>query len=278
MENEHNNPQPVFMQAETVLAVTDVAASIAYWHEVLGFPAKWTWGTPPVHGGVSWQGVGVQFSLQPELAAASKGNSIWMRVKHIEALYAMHRQRNAEIVSSLANQPWGLRDYTVRELNGYYITFATPVTGREKSHAVLPPSVRIIARKPSKEEYRSLQTSVGWTTSPDDHKVEKVLAAALHAVVAEDAQSGEAIGCALLLGDDQTFYYVKDVMVRKDWQGKRVGTALMQGITGWLENSAARNALVGLYTGEGLEAFYRQFGFGQAFGMIRFTPSPPHEQ
>ena len=278
MENEYIDLQPVFMLAETVLAVTDVAASIAYWHEVLGFPAKWTWGTPPTHGGVSWQGVGVQFSLRPELAAASKGNSIWMRVKHVEALYAMHLQRKADIVSPLANQPYGMKEYTVRELNGYYISFASPVADREKSQSILPASVRIVERTPSREEYRGLQTSVGWTVSTDDHKVDQVLAAAVHAVVAEDMQNGEAVGCALLLGDNQTFYYVKDVMVRKEWQGKQVGTALMKALTYWLENSAANNAMVGLYTGETLEPFYRQFGFGQTFGMIRFTPSPPPGQ
>lgn len=272
MENDEKPLQPVFMQAETVLAVTDVVASVAYWHEVLGFPAKWTWGNPPVHGGVSWQNVGVQFGLDPKLAEASRGNAIWMRVKQADALYAFHRENKAEIVSPLELQPWGMRQYTVKELNGYYLHFAEPAAEREKSNLMLSPSVRIVGRKPEKEEYRALRTSVGWAVLPDDHKVRQILDAALYAVVAEDADTGDVIGCALLLGDNQTFYYVKDVMVRKDWQGKKVGTALMRALVHWLENSAAKHALVGLYTGETLEPFYRQFGFGQAFGMIRFTP------
>lgn len=39
--------------AEPVLAVRNVAETVTYWHEVLGFPGKWTWGNPPNHGGVS---------------------------------------------------------------------------------------------------------------------------------------------------------------------------------------------------------------------------------
>ena len=90
------------------------------------------------------------------------------------------------------------------------------------------------------------------------------------AVVAEDKQHNETVGCSLLLGDNASFYYVKDVMVYPNWQRKRVGTALMQALTKWLEKNAANNALVSLITGETLESFYQQFGFAQAFAMIRY--------
>src|SRR5688572_18376177 len=99
MGNSENGLQPIFSHVEPVLAVTDISETITYWHDVLGFPAKWTWGDPPNHGGVSWQKVFIQFSLNPELAAVSKGHSIWIRLQHIEALYSFHQQKNAEIVA-----------------------------------------------------------------------------------------------------------------------------------------------------------------------------------
>ena len=111
---------------------------------------------------------------------------------------------------------------------------------------------------------------MGWSPSTDDPIIKAILAAAVFAVVAEDTGSGEITGCALLLGDHASFYYVKDVMVRPDWQGKRVGTVLMQALTDWLEKNAANNALVGLITGEALESFYQQFGFAQSFAMLRY--------
>jgi GNAT superfamily N-acetyltransferase len=71
----------------------------------------------------------------------------------------------------------------------------------------------------------------------------------------------------LLLGDHASFYYIKDVMVRPEWQCKRVGTALLQSISHWLESNAVSNSMVGLITGENLEPFYRQFSFRPVFGM-----------
>ncbi|WP_431212025.1 hypothetical protein ACQ86N_40715 [Puia sp. P3] len=98
----------------------------------------------------------------------------------------------------------------------------------------MPPTIRVVPRVPTAKEYQRLQVSVGWgkevveAKSPADlaavdAKTEKVLAAAIHGVVAEEA-NGEVVGCALLLGDGISYYYVKDVMVHKNWQGCRIGT------------------------------------------------------
>jgi hypothetical protein len=43
----------------------------------------------------------------------------------------------------------------------------------------------------------------------------------------------------------------------------------MQKVNDWIEENAAPGSLVGLYTGENLAPFYRQFGFSEGFGMCR---------
>ena len=40
MGNEENGLQPIFSHVEPVLAVQDVAETIAYWQDVLGFPTN----------------------------------------------------------------------------------------------------------------------------------------------------------------------------------------------------------------------------------------------
>ena len=271
MSHREDELQPVLSHAEPVLAVRDISETIRYWQDVLGFPAQWTWGEPPTHGGVSWHGVYIQFSQNPALAAASKRNSIWIRVQRVEALYRFHQKNKAEIVAPLENQPWGMAQYSLRETNGHFLHFAgAPLADRERSTATLPPTVRIMGRMPTAKEYGHLHSAVGWSTAMHDAMAEACLAAAVFAAVAEDTASGEVIGCALLLGDHASFYYVKDVMVHPHWQGKRVGTALMQELTYWMERNATDNALVGLFAGEGLAPFYQQFGFAQTFGMIRY--------
>jgi hypothetical protein len=269
MQNEGDEFQPVFSHVEPVLAVKNITETILYWQNVLGFPAKWTWGEPPVHGGVSWQKVFIQFTLKPELATASAGNSIWIRVQRLEKLYTLHQMKNAEIISPLTMQPWGLAEYTVLDINEYYIHFAGIIDEKEKSEAALSQDIRIIERLPSINDYRHLALSVGWSPSNDDSIINTILSSAIFGVVAENKQH-EIIGSAMLLGDNASFYYIKDVMVHPLWQRKRVGTALMQSLIKWLEKNAANNALAALIARDALEPFYQQFGFAQAFAMIRY--------
>lgn len=269
MDYDVSESQPVLLHVEPILAVRNVSETVSHWHTVLGFPNKWTWGEPPNHGGVSWQGAHVQFTQNPELAAVSEGHSLWIRVRRLAALYARHQENHAEIVAPLEDKPWGMAEYTIREINGYRVRFAAPVSDRASSAETLPQTIRIVLRVPTAAEFRGLVSAVGWSTVTNDAMVETLLSAVVFGVVAEDEVLGEAIGCALLLGDHASFYYVKDVMVHPDWQGKRVGTALMQELTRWVEKHAPDKALVGLYTGEDLAPFYQQFGFTRAFGMHR---------
>lgn len=296
--------QPIFSHVEPVLSVRDVTATIKYWQDILGFPAKWTWGDPPNHGGVSWQNIFIQFSLNPGHAISSKGSSIWIRVQRLGSLYRLHQEKKADIVAPLEQQPWGMAQYTIREINGHYVNFAGLVEERHKSEATLPPTIRIVGRIPTIKEFQRVQTGVGWAAAASDPQTDPadpqtdpadpqtgsapsanagtatapsassrtslILAAAIHAAVAEDTASGEVVGCALLLGDKVGFYYVKDVMVHKDWQGRRIGTALMEELTGWLEKNVTGHALVGLFTRDTLEPFYKQFGFAQSFAMLRY--------
>src|SRR6202008_1847639 len=120
---ENNETAVGLSHVEPILAVRNVVETLQYWRDVLGFPETWTWGEPPNYGGVRWQGVFIQFSQNPELASASKGNAIFIRVNKLEALYHFHQEKNAEIVEPLENKPWGMAGYTIRELNGYYVVF-----------------------------------------------------------------------------------------------------------------------------------------------------------
>ncbi|TMI85279.1 MAG: GNAT family N-acetyltransferase [Bacteroidetes bacterium] len=267
MTNEDNTA--TLSHVEPILPVDNIVETVNYWHDVLGFAEKWTWGEPPNHGGVAWQGAFVQFSHNPKLAAASKGNAIFIRVKNLPSLYHFHQKKNAEIVEPLENKPWGMSGYTVREINGYYVVFAGAlISNREKNANGPLLSAHIISRIPTPKEYMDLVLAVGWDKYVTHSTVDKVLAAPVHSVVAEEA-SGKVIGCALLLSDQATFYYVKDVMVHPDWQSKGVGSMLMKEITRWLDQNAAENAFIGLFTGENLAPFYKQFDFVPAFGMLK---------
>lgn len=260
--------QPVFSHAEPVLAVNDVRETIKYWQDVLGFPNQWIWGDDANHGGISWHGAHLQFSKNPERAAKSVGNWIWLRLQYIDQLYKLHQERKAEITDPLSRRPWGLDEYAVRDINGYNIAFAGNSNKRETS-GDFPDHIKIVERKPTSQEFMDLKKAVGWWDPFLEESVNRQLAAPIHAVVAIDTKTNETIGCALILGDHASFYYIKDVMVKPEWQKKRIGTALMNALKDWLEANGIKKSLVGLYTSEGLEDFYKQFGFQKSFGMVR---------
>jgi GNAT superfamily N-acetyltransferase len=265
-----NNPedQPVFSHAEPVLAVNDVAETIRYYQDVLAFPSHWMWGEPPEHGAVSWHGAHLQFTRNADRAKRSEGNYVWIRVKHIDTLYKIHQERNAEVVDKLQRRPWGIDDYIVKDINGYQIIFAGQSQDHKKSEP-FPGSIKIVERKITVGEYYALLESVGWMGSVNmDHLADR-LVTPVYCVVAIDTATNETIGCTLILSDNASFYYIKDVMVKKEWQGKRIGTALMRAASDWLDTNAISKSIVGLYTGENLEGFYNQFDFAKAFGMTK---------
>lgn len=261
-------PQPVLSLIEPVLAVNDIVETIRYWQNVLAFPNKWAYGDPPNHGGVSWNDVSLQFSQNPDQAKKFSGSVVWIKVKNIDLLYRIHQERKADIVDELQKRPWGLDDYWVKDINGYYIIFAGNSLIREKSGS-FPEGVQIIDKKPTVDEYRMLLMSVGWFDRVGRDRLADRLAGLAYSAVAIDTNTDEIIGCAFLLSDNASFYYVKDVIVKPEWQKKRVGTALMKAVSNWLDTNGIPKSLVGLYTAEGLEQFYKQFGFGKAFGMTK---------
>jgi uncharacterized glyoxalase superfamily protein PhnB len=264
-----NQQQPAVMHAEPVLAVNDVLKAVDYWHDVLGFTNKWTWGQPPNHGGVSWQGTAfIQFSLNLELALAPKTLSIWFRVRQLESLYSLHQRNNATIVVPLTNRPWGMAEYIVQDINGYYVTFSAPVAERVGTTDKILDDIKIVERAPTFTELKKLMLAVGWAAPEHESSLQTQLQSTVFTVVAENA-TGEAVACAFLLGDSKSIYYVKDVIVHPNFQGKGIGTKLMERIDSWIHVHAPHNATVGLFTGDHLAGFYRQFGFTQACGMYK---------
>lgn len=256
---------PALHHVEPVLAVKSVADTVAYYQSVLGFPDKWIF-DPPTMGGVGWQGVSIQFSEEPRLAAMSAGNSIWISMRNIDQLYAFHQQNGANIVDPLQVRTSGFTQYTLRDINGYYVNFAARALQRNtKADA---PSFRIVNRLPTIAEQTRIAQSIAWVQEGEEmtRTAEESIACA---TVAEDTNTGEAIGCAFAVGAKDSFYYIREVMVMPAYQGHRVGTALVQGLIDWLKANASHKATVGLFTGEHLAGFYKQFNFFQACGMYR---------
>jgi GNAT superfamily N-acetyltransferase len=254
-----------FKHSVPILFSKDVRRSIAYYTQVLEFDGKWEWDDPPTFGGVSKELVQLFFCKEGQ---GHPGTWIAIMVKNVDEYYQNIKAKGAVVRSTPADMEWGLREMLVEDPDGHILRFGQGIGSKRDKSCDLPETIVIVERKPTVDEYQQLTASVGWNVK-DNATAEKLLQAPLFSVVAEDAGTNKVVGCVLLLGDGASFYYVKDLMVDRDWQNKRVGTALMEKLNDWIEENAAPDSLIGLYTGENLAPFYQQFGFTEYFGMGR---------
>jgi GNAT superfamily N-acetyltransferase/uncharacterized glyoxalase superfamily protein PhnB len=262
-----------FSRITPILYSSDVAKSIDYYINVLQFDNHWTWDDPATFGGVSKNAVDIFFCKECQ---GSPGTWLAIMVDNVDNYYESIKAKGADIPYPPETKEWGLREMLVKDPDGHIIRFGQPASHKRKEGEAAPEDTyRIVDRMPTTEEYARLMHSVGWGDSTGAHLHEVSLAAAVHAVVAEEIATGNVIGCALALADRASFYYVKDVMVHPDWQCKGVGTAVMRQLTNWIETNAPNKALVGLFTGENLSRFYQQFGFRPSYGMSFRVTKPP---
>ncbi len=118
-----------FHGVQPVLPVADVAASAAYFCEVLGFDLDFLEGSPPLHGriqkGDGRFGQPVYIHLT-QAAAEDVRPSGELRIhvgRDLDGLFSALCARGVEVVFAPVSQPWGLREFAVREINGHVLRF-----------------------------------------------------------------------------------------------------------------------------------------------------------
>jgi catechol 2,3-dioxygenase-like lactoylglutathione lyase family enzyme len=114
-------PQPMMRQALPEMPFDDVAAAIVHYRDVLGF-----------HVNYEQHDLGVmdRDSITVLLISRSPKHrgigSFEVYVEDADALYAELRANGAEVLGEPVSRPWGLRDFSVLDIEGNRITFAQP--------------------------------------------------------------------------------------------------------------------------------------------------------
>ena len=112
-----------FVECEQIHAgvtVSDIPAAVDFYTARLGFALAFTWGDPPTFAGVNLGKV--QMFLQkgtPE----PKGYAVYFLVGDADMLYEFHRANGVDVAMEIGDREYGIRDYVVRDLHGYYLTF-----------------------------------------------------------------------------------------------------------------------------------------------------------
>ncbi len=114
---------PPFVECEQIhagLAVGDIPAAVDFYTKKLGFKLSFTWGDPPTFAGVNLGKV--QMFLQKG-TPDPKGCTVYFLVGDADQLYEFHRANGLEVVTEIGDREYGIRDYVVRDLHGYYLSF-----------------------------------------------------------------------------------------------------------------------------------------------------------
>ena len=121
---------------QPVHRVRDVSASVAYYRDVLGFAVDFVHGEPPVHARVSsgnrtsGTAVRIRFEKLPSDADTVHGTDYcYIHVGHdLDGLYELYRDRGVTILQQPENRPWGLREFYLRDCDGYELCIAGEVS------------------------------------------------------------------------------------------------------------------------------------------------------
>ena len=96
------------------LPVVDVVRAQQYYRDVLGFDIGWLSPGKEI-GSVSRKHVAIFFRRRQEPFEPAVH---WVFAEHIDATYDEFRSSGSKIVEPLEIKPWGLRQFTVEDLDG----------------------------------------------------------------------------------------------------------------------------------------------------------------
>lgn len=120
--------------------------------------------------------------------------------------------------------------------------------------------INYIEKTPTATEFNMLTESVGWGTR-ENNIVEEALKNTLYSLCVYN--ENKLIGYGRIIGDKTIFLYIQDIMVIPEYQGKKIGTGIMNKLLEQIDEYKKVNPDIRTYLGasKGKESFYEKFGF-----------------
>jgi catechol 2,3-dioxygenase-like lactoylglutathione lyase family enzyme len=107
----------------TVLAVRDIAASTAYYRDVLGFAVTFEYGEPIFYVCLCRDEAALHLVAANKTKREPGHGALCIFVEDVDALHAELVARNAKVVKAPQDYDYGMRDFDVVDLDGNQIFF-----------------------------------------------------------------------------------------------------------------------------------------------------------
>ena len=113
----------------------NMAATLAYYRDALGFECLGTWNDPPVYAIVARDGHRIHFRLADSSAQhpdkyADELLGAYLFADDADALYAEYAARGVEFTRALADTPWQSREFVVKDCDGRLLAFGAELRRR----------------------------------------------------------------------------------------------------------------------------------------------------
>jgi len=123
------NSQADILRCAPYFPVADVSTTGAYYRDVLGFQCEYSAGEPPDFALYSRNGFALMFRRVQEPASIypnEKQGGTWdvfFWVNDVESLHTELTHKGAGIVYPPIVQPYGMKEFAIRDPNGYVLGF-----------------------------------------------------------------------------------------------------------------------------------------------------------
>jgi uncharacterized glyoxalase superfamily protein PhnB len=107
----------------TVLTVGDIAASLAYYRDALGFSVSFEYGQPTFYVCLCRDEAAVHLIAASKTERLPGNGALCIFVTDVDALYAELVERKAKVVKPPQDYDYGMRDFDVVDLDGNQIFF-----------------------------------------------------------------------------------------------------------------------------------------------------------
>lgn len=143
-------PDTRFESVIPILTVDDVPRAISWYQEKLGFGLAWTWEDPP--GLASLCREQVEVNLGKRGSYGPEGPSqLYLRVSGVDVFHERVVSAGVPIVTEIADRPYGLRDFGIRDESGNRLDFGEPLREGEVPSAGAPPADAMKVFVPAKD-------------------------------------------------------------------------------------------------------------------------------
>ena len=106
----------------TVFVVGDLAASLAYYRDALGFDVTFVHGEPSYYACLCRDEAGLHLIASAKTKRLPGHGAICLFVEDVDAIHAELAARGAKVLMPPQNYAYGMRDFNVADLDGNQLT------------------------------------------------------------------------------------------------------------------------------------------------------------